>query len=184
MGYVKMCDVHGIKARAYAHAEIAHFPTQCIMRTWKVLGMQPHVSQALMMHLGGKCAISAWAWIFAIILNVCRQVPACDISIPPHPLPGWLASIALHGIWPLLGCAILKPWISPYTSLGFAVLWPSPKLRLWNEFSSWLAYVVLTSIFSKPHQLYRLTFKFCCKRSLQCGIWSCAIMKTRTRTSV
>ena len=57
---------HGIKERAYAHAEITHFPMKCITRTWKELGLQPSTPQALMMHLVGKCAISAWTWVLAI----------------------------------------------------------------------------------------------------------------------
>ncbi len=50
----------GIKARTHACGEITHFPTGCIIRTWKALGLWPCASQALMMHLIGKCAISAW----------------------------------------------------------------------------------------------------------------------------
>ncbi len=30
---------HGIKARTHAPAEIVHFPTQCIIRTWKALSL-------------------------------------------------------------------------------------------------------------------------------------------------
>ena len=56
---------YGIKAST--HAEIAHFSTLCIIRTWKALGLWPHGSQALMMHLIGKCAISARAWVLAIL---------------------------------------------------------------------------------------------------------------------
>ncbi len=57
---------HGIKARTHAHAEIAHVPTRCIIRTWKALGLWLHAHQAPMMHLNGKFAISAWAWVLDI----------------------------------------------------------------------------------------------------------------------
>ncbi len=66
-----------IKARTHAHAEITHFPTLCMIRTWKVLSLQPCASHALMMHLVGKRAISAWAWVLAILpyqLSVIIQV--------------------------------------------------------------------------------------------------------------
>ena len=56
---------HGIKT--YAHSEIAHFPTQFIIRTWKALALWPRASQT-MMHLIGKCAISTWTWVLAIFL--------------------------------------------------------------------------------------------------------------------
>ena len=46
-----------MKARTHVHVEIAHFPPQCIIRTWKAL--------ALMMHLVGKFAISARTWSLA-----------------------------------------------------------------------------------------------------------------------
>ena len=58
---------HGIKTRTYVHAEIAHFPTLSVIGTWKVLGLRPHASQVLMMHLIGKCAISAQAWVLAMM---------------------------------------------------------------------------------------------------------------------
>ena len=48
---------HEIKARTHAHVKITHFPTWCITSTWKALDLQPRASQALMMHLVGKCAI-------------------------------------------------------------------------------------------------------------------------------
>ena len=73
---VEMCDFymaalmfrtgHGIKARTHANAEIVHFPTWCTIRTWRALGLWPRASQARIMHLIGKCQISAWAWFFAI----------------------------------------------------------------------------------------------------------------------
>ena len=60
-GCAEMCDFsmaalmflagHGIKAKTHAHVEIAHFPTWCIIGTWKALGLWPHTSQALMMQL-------------------------------------------------------------------------------------------------------------------------------------
>ncbi len=49
---------HGIEARTHTHGEITHFQTQCIIRSWKALGLRPHASQPLMMHLDGECAIS------------------------------------------------------------------------------------------------------------------------------
>ena len=57
---------HWLEARIYACVEITRFSSRCIIRTWKALGLWPHASQALMMHLIGKCAISAWAWCLAI----------------------------------------------------------------------------------------------------------------------
>ena len=64
-GCTDMCDFcmaalmfltgHGMKVRTHAHVEIAHSPTWCIIRTWKALCLQPHASQALLIHLGGKC---------------------------------------------------------------------------------------------------------------------------------
>ncbi len=43
---------HGIKARTHAHAEVAHLPTRCIIRTRKALGLWSHAS--LMMTLIGQ----------------------------------------------------------------------------------------------------------------------------------
>ena len=70
-GCAEMCDFHvaalmfltghQIKARTYVLAEIARFPTPCIIRTWKALSLRSCASEALMMHLRGKCAILAWA---------------------------------------------------------------------------------------------------------------------------
>ena len=60
----------GIKARTHALAEMAHFPTQCTVRTWNALSLQPHASQALMKHFIVKCAISEWAWVLAIIPTI------------------------------------------------------------------------------------------------------------------
>ncbi len=59
---------HVIKARTHARAEIAHFRTQCNIRNWKALmiSLQPCASQALIMHLVGKYAISTWARVLAI----------------------------------------------------------------------------------------------------------------------
>ena len=68
----------GIKVRALAHAEIIHFPTRCIIRTRKALTLQPHASQALTMHLVGKCMISAWAWVLAILSLF--TVTICDVG--------------------------------------------------------------------------------------------------------
>ncbi len=56
----------GIEARTSICAEIVHFATQCIFRTRKVRSLRPHATQALMMHLIRKCAISALARIRAI----------------------------------------------------------------------------------------------------------------------
>ena len=56
----------GIKARSHAHAESTHFPTQCIIKTWKALSLWLHASQALKMHHVGKCVIPTWAWVLAI----------------------------------------------------------------------------------------------------------------------
>ena len=33
---------HGIKARTYVCVEITHFPTHCIIGTWKALSLWPH----------------------------------------------------------------------------------------------------------------------------------------------
>ena len=67
----EMCDLrmaalmfitgHGIKAKSNANVETAHFPFRCIIRTWEALILWPCAYHALMMHLIGKCAISAWA---------------------------------------------------------------------------------------------------------------------------
>ena len=76
---------HEIKARTHAHVEITHFLTQCIIRTWKALGLQPHNSQAGMMHLIGKCVISIWAWVLAKLhssANCSSSSTACK-SDPP-----------------------------------------------------------------------------------------------------
>ena len=58
---------HGLKANTHICVKIAHFPTQCIIRTWKDLGLCPCASQALMMHLVGKCVVFAQAWVLAMI---------------------------------------------------------------------------------------------------------------------
>ena len=55
-----------MKARTHANVESAHFPMRCITRTWKALRLQHRASQALVMHLVGKCAISAEAWFLGI----------------------------------------------------------------------------------------------------------------------
>ena len=75
-GYVEMRDFymaalmyltgHGIIARNHVYAEIAHFPSRCIISSRKTLVLWPHASQALMMHQIGKCAISTWPWVLAI----------------------------------------------------------------------------------------------------------------------
>ena len=76
MGCEELCNLrmaalmlptgHGIKSRIRVHVEIAHMSTCCIIRTWKALSQWPRVSQALMMQLIGKCAISVWACVLAI----------------------------------------------------------------------------------------------------------------------
>ena len=58
---------NGMKGRTHAHAEIAHLPTWCIIRTWEACGLWARATQALVMHLVEKCALSAWAWVFAIL---------------------------------------------------------------------------------------------------------------------
>ena len=77
-GYVEMLDFHvaallfltghGIKSRTHACAEITHLPNWCTIRAWKALGLWPRSPQALPIHLIRKCAISAWAWVLAILL--------------------------------------------------------------------------------------------------------------------
>ena len=53
---------HGIKAWAYAHVEITHFPNELQDQDLgSTAGCGPHAFQALMMHLVGKCVISTWA---------------------------------------------------------------------------------------------------------------------------
>ena len=42
---------HVIKARTHACVKIAYFPTWCIIRTWRVLGLWPHAPEVLMMTL-------------------------------------------------------------------------------------------------------------------------------------
>ena len=64
---LKFLTGHGINARTHADVEMAHFPTWGIIKTWKALSMRPCASQALMMHLIGKCVISAWTWVLAIL---------------------------------------------------------------------------------------------------------------------
>ena len=77
---------HGMKAGILAHAEIAHFPTWCITRTWNALGLRPCASQALMMHLVGKCTICRRAWVLAIfsgmmvgVTSSCMGMKYCKI---------------------------------------------------------------------------------------------------------
>ena len=60
---------HGIKARTHACVEITHFPTRRIIRTWNALGLRPCASHARQMHLAGKCVISTWSGILAIIFH-------------------------------------------------------------------------------------------------------------------
>ncbi len=57
---------HGIKAKTHDHADITYFPIGCISTAWEAQGHRPSAFQALVMHLVGKCAISAWAWVLAI----------------------------------------------------------------------------------------------------------------------
>ena len=59
---------HGVKARTHVHEEIIHFPAQCIIRTWNALDPRPCASQALTMRVHGKCVISAWSWLLALML--------------------------------------------------------------------------------------------------------------------
>ena len=40
---------------------------------WKPLGLLPHAFQALVMHLVGKCVISAWAWVLPIVLKLWKN---------------------------------------------------------------------------------------------------------------
>ncbi len=62
-------EIHNfcMTALIFLPAEIAHLPKRYIIRTWKAISQLPHVSQALMIHFVGKCAISAWARVPAII---------------------------------------------------------------------------------------------------------------------
>ena len=78
MAALVFLTLHGMKARTHDYVEIAHFPTQCIIRTWKVLGLWPRVSQALVMHQVGRCAISTWAWVLAIISCQFHTIMDCD----------------------------------------------------------------------------------------------------------
>ena len=97
-GCVEMCNFHMaaltfntghvIKARTHACIEIAHFPSWCIIRTWKALGLWSHASQALMVHLVGKCANSARAWVLAILHTISLyKWPTND---PSSTLPAWV----------------------------------------------------------------------------------------------
>ena len=90
---------HGIKARTHAHAEITHIPTQCIIRTWKALGLWPHDSQPVMMHLVAECVISAFAWIPAKNVEVTahRWNGGIDVSLFNH-----LSLLGTHGQWILV----------------------------------------------------------------------------------
>ncbi len=47
MAALMFLTVHGIKARDYGLVEITPFPTWCIIRPWKALGLWPRASQAL-----------------------------------------------------------------------------------------------------------------------------------------
>ena len=58
---------HGTKARTHAHVEITYSPTLSIIRMWKALCLWPCASQVLWMLLIGKCTISAWTWVLAIM---------------------------------------------------------------------------------------------------------------------
>ena len=58
-----------MKARTHEHAEITHCQNQFIISIWKALGLQHCASHALIMNVFGKCAISTWAWVLAILLH-------------------------------------------------------------------------------------------------------------------
>ena len=63
---------HGIRARPHSPAEIGHFPNWCIIRAREARGRRASAFQALMMHLVGKCVISAQAWVLAIFTHSLR----------------------------------------------------------------------------------------------------------------
>ena len=60
---------HGIKATTHACVEIAHFRNWCIIRMWKAVTVQPHASQALIMYVIGKYAISRHGFLLYLHLG-------------------------------------------------------------------------------------------------------------------
>ena len=95
-GHAEMHDIHmealmflaghGIRARTHAHVRITHFPTCCAIRTWKALTLWPRASQALMMHVLGKYAISSSAWVLDISSVLYMHCPTMSRDWPNSSL--------------------------------------------------------------------------------------------------
>ena len=107
--------------RTYAHAEIAYFPLRCMIRAWKSKGRRLSAFQVLMVHLIGKCAISAWAWVLAYPMT-CKKHQGSHTEIvhfhTPFFCPVFSASDAIihyPGWW--------DNWCWPY---GVPLEYPSP----------------------------------------------------------
>ncbi len=100
-GCVEMCNFHmaafmfltghGIKARTQACVEIAHFPSWCVIRTWKALSLWRCAFQVMMMHLTEKCAVFTWAWVLAIISawTTCHWVFKCLMILVYYKYMSW-----------------------------------------------------------------------------------------------
>ena len=88
------CRIYVKMARTHTHAEIAHFPTRCIIRAKEARSRRPSAFQVLMMHRIGKCAISAWAWVLTFILWPVRNIKAAmwKSHISTHSFSAWIVS--------------------------------------------------------------------------------------------
>ena len=101
-----------IIAGTHAHAEIAHFPTRCIIKAWETRGHRLSAFRVLMRHWVGKCVIFACAWVLAFIpwpvINI--KVAMQKLHIFTHPFSAWIVSWS----WDVWGTRsqTLIPWSS------------------------------------------------------------------------
>ncbi len=106
---------NGIKTRTHACKEHCTFPNQVNHQNLGALGLRSCASHALMMHLVGKCAISAWAWVLAIIPRMSGYCKRSDIIVPVHLMPlYWPTFTLLASFTPKLALLSTKVGLSKH----------------------------------------------------------------------
>ena len=149
---------HGIKARTHTCEKIARFPTQCIIRTWKTLGLPPHASQFLMMHLIGKCGISAWPWVFAISLRWETLLKQLEGTVQKHSVVAYVslakAKMSITFCAPVQYCGLRSGFIqteNSFISGQLSVERCNPKILV--------SYVIVEYFGSSTQENYTLSVR-------------------------
>ncbi len=139
-GTFSSCQATCNMARTHAHADMAHFPTRCIIRDWEALGRRLGDFQFVMKHWVGKCAIPAWVWVLVFIPWPVRNIKAAvQIShISAHPF--------LHEL--CLGYEIINEVICFRTLIHWGISYCS-SLTLSNADD---LYMCLCLVFSKTNK--------------------------------